>query len=151
MTTIAWDGQILAVDSNVYCNGAIVSSVQKLFVGENLICAGAGDLEQVRQAIGWMMESDPGTPKPALDPGEVELLVFDWSAKQMFMYEERLVGWKVDGPVTMGSGAKWALAAMDHGKNAIDAVKYASTRCCYTGGPVQTWTVGARSVVEYSQ
>jgi hypothetical protein len=36
-----------------------------------------------------------------------------------------------------GSGYKFALGAMDHGKSAKDAVKYAMTRDIYTGGKVK--------------
>jgi hypothetical protein len=36
----------------------------------------------------------------------------------------------------IGSGDKFAIAALDFGCNAIDAVKYAATRDCYTGGNV---------------
>lgn len=37
----------------------------------------------------------------------------------------------------MGSGGDFALASMDHGKSAKDAVKYAITRDIYSGGRVR--------------
>lgn len=37
-----------------------------------------------------------------------------------------------------GSGAHYALAALDFGKTAIEAVEYAKTRDCRTGGKVRT-------------
>ena len=40
-----------------------------------------------------------------------------------------------------GSGHKFALAALDHGKTAEEAVGYAATRCVYTGGAVQVINV----------
>jgi len=40
-----------------------------------------------------------------------------------------------------GSGASFALAAMDFGCNAKDAVKYAKTRDCKTGGRVRVFKV----------
>lgn len=36
-----------------------------------------------------------------------------------------------------GSGFRFALAAMDFGKTAREAVKYAATRCIYTGGKIK--------------
>ena len=36
----------------------------------------------------------------------------------------------------MGSGNQFAVAAMDFGKSAEEAVKYASTKDCYTGGKI---------------
>lgn len=40
-----------------------------------------------------------------------------------------------------GSGASFALSAMDFGKSAKEAVKYASTRDCKTGGAIRTLRV----------
>lgn len=51
-------------------------------------------------------------------------------------------GWRVmlpDVPRTTGSGASYALAAMDFGCNAKQAVKYAGTRDINTGGKVRTY------------
>lgn len=42
-----------------------------------------------------------------------------------------------DGNMTLGSGGDFALAAMDFGCSAKDAVKYAMTRDIYTGGTVK--------------
>lgn len=42
---------------------------------------------------------------------------------------------------TFGSGREYAIAAMDHGKSAPEAVKYAMTRDCKTGGRVRTYNV----------
>lgn len=41
----------------------------------------------------------------------------------------------------IGSGWKFALAAMDFGQSAKDAVKYASTRCIYTGGRIRVFNI----------
>ena len=42
----------------------------------------------------------------------------------------------ITGPVTIGSGCEFALAACDLGKTAVEAVEYASTRDVFTGGGV---------------
>lgn len=39
----------------------------------------------------------------------------------------------------IGSGASYAVAAMDFGRSAREAVRYASTRDVYTGGRVKVW------------
>lgn len=41
----------------------------------------------------------------------------------------------------LGSGYTYALAAMDFGKTAKEAIKYASTRDLYTGGKIRTHKV----------
>lgn len=41
----------------------------------------------------------------------------------------------------IGSGERWALAALDHGKTAQEAVEYAMTRDPFTGGKVLVFEV----------
>jgi len=41
----------------------------------------------------------------------------------------------------LGSGRDFAIAAMDHGKSAKEAVKYAMTRDTYTGGRIRVFNV----------
>lgn len=41
----------------------------------------------------------------------------------------------------LGSGSHFALASMDHGKSAKEAVNYAKTRDIYTGGRVRVFDV----------
>jgi hypothetical protein len=56
--------------------------------------------------------------------------------------------WKINGsssclitvPWAFGSGTDWAIAAMDHGKTAVQAVKYAATRDLFTNNRVQSYT-----------
>jgi hypothetical protein len=45
----------------------------------------------------------------------------------------------MDVPMAWGSGRDFAIAAMDFGCSAKEAVKYARTRCTYTGGKVRTF------------
>jgi len=40
-----------------------------------------------------------------------------------------------------GSGSEWAIAAIDHGKTAKQAVEYAATRDIYTGGKVRVYDI----------
>ena len=45
--------------------------------------------------------------------------------------------WSIEHDTAWGSGEKFALAAMDFGCSAEEAVKYAMTRDIYTGGEVK--------------
>ncbi len=45
------------------------------------------------------------------------------------------------GNTTIGSGSKLALAALDMGKSAKEAVEYAATRDAFTGGNIQSFLV----------
>ncbi len=53
----------------------------------------------------------------------------------------KLVKYKLTYNDADGSGYAFALAAMDFGKSAKDAVKYAATRDTYTGGRVRVFDV----------
>lgn len=138
MTTIAYDGKTIAVDSRVTANGIIVSDSGKKF----------GFLQQKFMAL-----SGP------TDDVELMLLEFKQGEKCSrgcfevggFMIDNEKV-YRVgvsDGlyyacdstgkPFADGSGMKLALAAMDMGKTAEQAVKYAMTRCVYTGGHVHVF------------
>lgn len=48
----------------------------------------------------------------------------------------------------MGTGWKWAMAAMDFGKDAPEAVEYAKTRDYYTGGKVYIFSIEENCFVE---
>ncbi|MNJ79145.1 hypothetical protein D3C77_770710 [compost metagenome] len=47
-------------------------------------------------------------------------------------------------PDAIGSGAPYALAAMDMGASAEDAVRAAMKRDIYTGGKIRTLRIGGR-------
>ncbi len=49
--------------------------------------------------------------------------------------------WKINHSDAHGSGAKFAISAMDHGKSAHDAVAYAMTRDIYSGGIINVFDV----------
>jgi len=47
----------------------------------------------------------------------------------------------LDHNFTAGSGDMWALAALDHGKTAKEAVEYAMSRDIYSGGKVHVYDI----------
>jgi ATP-dependent protease HslVU (ClpYQ) peptidase subunit len=50
---------------------------------------------------------------------------------------------KLDLSRAIGSGHQFAMAAIDFGKSAHDAVKYAATRDIYTGGKIRVYDIAA--------
>lgn len=50
----------------------------------------------------------------------------------------------IDYNCAMGSGEFFALAAMDFGKSAVEAVEYAKTRDCYSGGEVHDFCIDGK-------
>lgn len=135
MTTIAWDGKILAADSQGTAAGAIEyyhnTKIKRLKSGA--VMASCGD-----RADGFAVQSwiDGKSDKPVVSDGFEAIVIEKGKAK--VLVHPSLHPYPVKPPYAVGSGWRWALAAMDHGKNAPDAIRYAKTRDVNTGGRVRT-------------
>lgn len=135
MTTIVFDGQILAADSLVVTSDSAFRFMNKIVELDSTsgfsLCGEAQDIFLAKE---WF-ESDRKGEKPKLSEHCSGLF---WDAGTLYAFEDKLTLMKVDRAVCYadGSGWKWAMAAMDHGKNAIEAVEYAGTKDCSTGGKV---------------
>lgn len=100
----------------------------------------AGEQQGWWEVLEWLNAGAPKNAKPHVSRIEMIIAGPD-GVYEMF---DRLVRMPVTGPVAYGTGWKWALAAIDHGRNAVEAVKYAATRDHDTGGDVQSVTLPAR-------
>ncbi len=141
MTTIAWDGKTLAVDSKS-CMGSIVesTSAKKLYlnVGEYKAVAVTGELLEALDVIDWLKGDKLGKfPK-----GEEGALVCVDKKGDLYTYHIHGTGRpeKRKGVFSEGSGWAVALGALDCGSTAVEAVKIAAKRCVYTGGKIQSYT-----------
>lgn len=145
MTTICWDGKTLAVDSQVtYGDDIMDAKAEKMYrnIGVfSVVCvAGSYDCadDYVRDII-----SNIEHPKELLDQPWCK----DYSAIGILKKTQEL--WKMNGDATarilvpwaFGSGADFAIAAMDFGLSAVNAVKYAATRDTSTNTRVRSYTV----------
>lgn len=127
MTTIAWDGKTLAVDSRTTGSNIIRSErTQKLWKIADFWIACSGDYQDVLLAVEWFRNGMPDTDKPKLnDPGG--LVVIKKRGRKAFRYEGNLVGWDVAASfAAAGSGFEIALGAMAMGATAEEAVKVAA-------------------------
>jgi ATP-dependent protease HslVU (ClpYQ) peptidase subunit len=134
MTTIAWDGEILAADSLTSADTSVVryhNKIQRLKDGNYLACVGYID-----DALAFRKWWNSGCKedKPTLDETFTCYMVYpDGECVQFW---NSCLDCRITGKEAIGSGDKWALAAMDFGKNAREAIKYAKTRDTVTGGRV---------------
>ncbi len=136
MTTIAWDGRILAVDSQTNSGEIILSQDEdKLFrnIGIYKAIAFTGVLQEAvvftDWVVGGMKKDSPAFEGCAMcidDKGW--LYVFDGKYKGRPLI--------VKHQDANGSGYQIALGAMYAGANAIEAVEIACMRDVYTGGKV---------------
>lgn len=145
MTTIAYKDGVIAYDSRQTRSGAIVSddcSKCEIVNGISFFLAGAVCDEKALIAAYF------GTPSSA--PVECSGYVVDGGKLLMVGHDDKTGIWKQEldptNPDAIGSGSAYALAAMDMGASAEDAVLAAMKRDIYTGGKVRVIKIGALGV-----
>lgn len=145
MTTIVYDhkNKLIAVDSRATSGGLITSdNEQKWHIADDgtvWFLSGcisdydllfesfkdgdrAFDLSEIPDAVAFVVRDGAVSLRGVTDKGEA------WTQK---LTHSRCIG----------SGSTLALAALDFGCSAADAVKYAITRDCYSGGEVHCFDV----------
>ncbi|MCE8003631.1 20S proteasome subunit A/B [Billgrantia ethanolica] len=146
MTTIVWDGTTLATDSLISVNGSTYNHAQKLFQLDNgEWVAFAGEQQEWWEVLEWLQAGAPRNDKPNVS--RVEMIIA--GPDGVFEMFNKLVRIPVNGPVAYGTGWKWALAAIDHGKSAVEAVEYAIGRDHDSGGEVQSVTPRVKASVAF--
>jgi hypothetical protein len=136
MTTVAWDGVMLAADRNIgsLTNGKIF----QLKNGEYV--AGAGYYDQIVEIVRWMDAGERPARRPALPDKDAESsdIVILRPNKKLFWltwpYLRRVP--VLDRIVAVGSGSAYALGAMAAGANAKQAIEIASRYDGATGGGI---------------
>lgn len=139
MTTIAYDGTWLCVDSQSSMGDLLSSRTrQKMWfdVGNFLCVAVAGETATYRPIIEWLRGgADPDGWK---DWGAVA-----WAVRHDGVVERYASGYpeEVNGIDSDGSGAELALGAMAAGATAIKAVSVAIDYDLHSGGEVKSFNI----------
>lgn len=143
MTTIAYKDGVIAYDSRQTRGGTIVSDDApkcQVVDGVSFFLSGAVCDEKALIAAYF------GTPSPV--PVECSGYAVDSGRLLMVGHDDKTRVWKQDldpaNPDAIGSGSAYALAAMDMGASAEEAVRAAMKRDIYTGGKVRTHRVAGR-------
>lgn len=124
--TIAWDSR--ATEGGIIKNDSAVKVIKR--DGVTFWMSGCrSDHEMLIDA--WFGN------KPSVIPESQAIVLDDGKFYGCAVNEERIF-WReeLDANEAIGSGRYWAMAAMDFGKTPKQAVEYAKTRDCYTGGEV---------------
>lgn len=127
MTTIAWDGKILAVDKQASCGNLIcrTTKVKKLFNGH--VVAWSGILERGLILCKWYNDGCDVSRWPEFQKDENWVILVIASIEKIITYNAEPIAQEVEDPFSAwGSGCEFALGAMAAGKNAIEAVEIAS-------------------------
>lgn len=138
MTTISYhhgDGEV-AIDSRVTSGGIINSDNYDKTIKNKAglwFFSGSGD---DFKSLSLLSHRDK-----SIDLDCYALLIYDGSVFGVSVGDGICTHTKYRYNNAFGSGGEFALAAMDHGKSAKEAVKYAMTRDVYTGGRVRVFKV----------
>lgn len=143
MTTIAYsykDNKI-AIDGRTTTGGVINTDRAIKWIERDgdywFICGSVCDRDRL---VDYFL--DPSPQKPAF-PIECSAIAVRNSEVWHCVIDEEGApcASRLDYNDAMGSGSTWAIAAMDHGKSAKQAVKYAATRDSATGGKISVFDV----------
>lgn len=140
MTTIAYKDGVIAYDSRQTRSDRIVSDNSpkcQVVDGVSFFLSGAVCDERALIAAYF------GTPSPV--PVECSGYAVDAGKLMLVGHDDKTGIWKQDldlsNPDAIGSGAQYALAAMDMGATAEEAVAAAAKRDVYTGGTIRTLVI----------
>jgi len=137
MTTIAYDGNYLAADSRscVGQGGIIGESKVKIFINDNYIVGLSGKAAESRLLVQYL-NGDIKLEYGQLEGG-ASLLVVERATSQAFYMANSLELEMIDTPAADGSGADYALGAMLHGADAVEAVEIASKLDAFTNNEIR--------------
>jgi len=138
MTTLAYkhkDNQI-AIDSRITSNGTIRTDEYDKTITNDIgtwfftgSCCDQLDLSKLRH-----------NDHVDVIPDVTALLVHEGDVYLVLVNSGGYCEWfKIDHDCAYGSGGDFALASMDHGKTALEAVEYACTRDIYSGGELRVF------------
>ena len=136
MTTIVYSHarQEIAVDSRA-TSGTLIATdkCNKIHKREGLVFVAAGSVADLTLLVdtypfGYEGMSELEAEALVIDGGEVFICTITGGKYNVT---------PVDFDVALGSGGDFALSELDHGGTTKQAVKYAMTRDCATGGKIQ--------------
>lgn len=131
MTTIAWDGKVMACDSMVTSHHG--QTTRKIFKLKHFVMGGAGDLTDILKAKELIREHG----LVELDGIGAEIILVDTENLRAWVYDQ---GYpiQIKKPYAVGSGGHYAMGAMAAGADARGAVKIARKLDDATGGRIMT-------------
>lgn len=141
MTTIAYKNGIVAYDSRVTVNNIIFDNdFDKKIESDGAVFFLSGTVADYKSFINVYLGKEDKNENI-----DVEAIVFQGGILYRSSVYEKGVCWKsplrMEHSYAIGSGEKFALAFMDAGYNAEDAVIATMNRDCWTGGRVRTFVL----------
>lgn len=134
MTTIAYKDGILASDSLVTGNGMRCGMTVKISKGKNGMGGCAGSASDAEKLTNWIKNGGSMKKPPELSR-EIDGLYIRKNGKTYYYADGGFSKFKGKF-AAVGSGERYAMAAMQSGKSAKGAVKIACKLDCYSGGKI---------------
>lgn len=132
MTTIAWDGKILAGDRQTSMFNGDATKVHRLPNGD--LFGACGHLEDAHAVMAWINNGQDDDKKPKVEDGFHAIIIRNG---KLHAFEKKLVMIPYQRPFfAVGSGRDFAMAAMLLGKTAVDSIVIASQLDVDTGNSV---------------
>lgn len=134
VTTIAFDGQIMAADTQGTSDDGVIEqhNYRKLYECTDHIIGMAGDFGQQQRFLEWLTDCGPMPVFSEMD--RFSALVYCRKDQSIHYYDRQLKKIEVGAKTAIGTGGKFALGAMLAGKNAIEAVDIAKKLDVWSGG-----------------
>lgn len=128
MTTIAWDGAVLAGDTLAQGN-MFDRKIEKVFtIKPNIHFGGSGYWEDCLAVADWL--KDTKKTKPSIEENFAGILIEDGVAYRL---EKKLIKDMIkEKHHSVGSGASFAITAMYLGQGAVEAIHTAAIFDCNT-------------------
>lgn len=135
MTVIAWDGRSIAADKQMMSGDLRVTTTKLKKLPSGAVVAWAGTIDCGLLLAHWFESGGhiAEWPKFQLDKDRWTILVVA-EADKVFFYEQEPTSIAVEDKfMAWGSGRQFALAAMEHGATAKEAVEVAIKFCTSCG------------------
>jgi hypothetical protein len=129
MTVIAWDGMCLAADKQMTLNGMKVRVTKIHLAADGAAIGACGDSDSCAALIDWYHQGKDPVKWPACQSNKNTwaTLIVKKLGSQLHCYFQTPVPINIDEPfMAWGEDAPYAMAAMDCGGTAEEAVKIAS-------------------------
>lgn len=138
MTTLAFDGRLVAIDSLVSVGDLKLTEDKSYKIttedGTKLWAFGAGSVNDIQECVRRLTAGDLMLPK-----GDYQLLVVGLDDEPVIFEGDRKPTHSRGLPYVAGSGAQAAQAALLLGQDAKGAVEVACRVDLHTGGPVRVF------------
>lgn len=136
MSTVAWDGKVMAADSQCTMGDSKCLDIQKIYRIKDMIVGFSGGWNAITRVRGWIEDGMDPDDRPETNgdvdcllviPGRTVMILIDVDDKPVFVEN-------IHNLAAIGTGGGIALGAMMAGANAEKAVDLAKEVDLYSGG-----------------